>query len=144
MTDRRKLVACVLTGLVGVTLLLWLIRGPRPIWTNIPFLAVSSLLVLLAYFGVYGILYFNIRINRISGRAFRKACGLFFLGAVSFLAGSTTFTLFQFFTHRPVPAANLVALGAALGAMKAWSLQAMAPAAAAGGSPKDARPGRWR
>lgn len=123
MTGRRRLVACVLTGLVCVTLLLWLIRGPRPIWVNIPFLAVSSLLVLFACFGVYGILYFSIRINRISDRAFRKACGLFFFGAVAFLAGSTIFALFQFFTHRPVPAANLVALGAALGAMKAWNLQ---------------------
>ena len=125
MTDQRRPVAGVLTGLVGVTVLLWLIRGPRPIWANIPFLAVSSLLVPFAYFGVYGILYFNVRINRISTHAFRKACWFCFLGAVIVLAGSTTFALYQFVTHRPVPAANLVALGAALGAMKAWSLQAM-------------------
>ena len=128
MTDQRRLVACVLAGLVSIALILWLIRGPRPIWANIPFLAVSSLLIPFAYFVVYGILNFSVRITRMSGRTLQKACGYCFLGAVAFLAGSTIFAVFQFFTHRPVPAANLVALGAALGAMKAWSLQAMAPA----------------
>jgi hypothetical protein len=124
MTDQRRAIAGGLTGLLVVSLLLWLIRGPRPIWSNVPFLTVSLLLVPFAYFGVFGILFLSVSMNRISGRTLRMTCELVFLGAVALLVGSTIFSLFQFFTHRPVPPANLVALGAALGAMKAWDLQA--------------------
>jgi len=129
MTDQRKMVAGGLIALAGVTLSLWLIRGPRPIWSNVPFLAVSLLLVPFTYFGVFGILYLSVTINRVSGRTLRRACGFLFLGAVTLLVVSTIFALFQFFTHRPAPPSNLVALGAALGAMKAWNLQAMTKAA---------------
>jgi len=123
MTDERKPVAGILIALFSVTLLSWLIRGPRPLWTNVPFLAVSMLLTPLAYFAVYGILYLNVRGHHISVRVFRRACGFCFIGAVALLTWSAVFAIFHFATHRPIPAANFLALGLALGSMKTWELQ---------------------
>lgn len=129
MTDERKRVTGILAALFSVTLLLWLIRGPRPFWINVPFLAVSMLLTPLAYFAVYGILYLSLRGQHISVRVLRMACGFCFVGAVTLLTWSTGFAIYDFATHRPMPAANFLALGLALGSMKAWDLQrrTMAP-----------------
>ena|SRR5437867_10321138 len=123
MTDQRKLVVGVLIALFSVTLLLWLIRGPQPFWSNIPFLALSLVLTPLAYFGTHGILYLSVMVNHVSSRAIRGACGFFFVGAVSFLAASAFCAVVRFVSHRPLPPANFLALGVALGAMKAWTLQ---------------------
>ena len=119
----RKQTMVFLISLCGFVLVLWLIRGPRPLSSNLPFLAVSLLLTPLAYLGAYGILYLNSRVNRISVRSLRRQCAFFFLGASFFLAASALFAVTQFVAHRPVPPANLLALGVALGAMKAWDLE---------------------
>ena len=123
MTDQQRLVATILVALLSLMLLLWFIRGPQPFWPNLVFFAVSTLLVPLAYLGVYGILYLVVRVNRISARALRTACGFFFVGAVIVLTWSVVFAVHQFATHRTIPPPNLLALGVALGAMKAWGLQ---------------------
>jgi hypothetical protein len=124
MTDQRSRVITGLIALVSITLLLWFVRGPRPVWPNIVFFAVAMLLAPLAYLGIYAILYLNVRVNHVSNRSLRWTCGFFFLGAVTFLAGSAVFAVYQFATHRPMPPPNLLALGAALGAMRGWGLQA--------------------
>jgi len=123
MTGQRKLVATVLISLLSIMLLLWFIREPRPAWSNVAFFTVSTVLVPLAYFGIYGILHLSVRMNHISDRALRWACGLFFVGAVAFLAASVALTIHRFATHRTIPPPNFVALGVALGAMKSWGLQ---------------------
>jgi hypothetical protein len=123
MTEQRRRVVAVLGLLFFVTLLLWLARGPRPLWTNVPFLAISMLLTPLAYLGVYGFLYLNMKVNHISTRALRVACGFLFLGAAVFLAASAAFAIAHFVNHRPMPPANFLALGVALGSMRAWGLQ---------------------
>ncbi len=123
MTDRRKAAVTALIALLSIMILLWFIRGPGPDWRNVVFFAISMLLVPFAYFAVYGLLYLNVRVNRMSARALRGACGLFFVGASAFLTGSALFSLYQFATHRLLPPPNLLAFGVALGAMKAWGLQ---------------------
>jgi hypothetical protein len=128
MTDKRSLVVGALISLVGVTALLWFIRGGAPDLSNLMFFALSMLLVPLFYFAVYGLLYFIVSANRLSARTVRLACSLFFMGAGLFLACSTLLALYDFATHRSLPTPNLAALGVALGAMKAWGLQSMATA----------------
>ena len=108
MTGQRKLVATVLISLLSIMLLLWFIRGPRPVWPNVVFFAISTLLVPLAYLGIYGILYLSVRVNHISSRALRGACGFFFVGAITFLTGSVVFAVYQFATHRTMPPPNLL------------------------------------
>ncbi|PYT12336.1 MAG: hypothetical protein DMF51_13500 [Acidobacteria bacterium] len=124
MTDQRKLVVTVLVVLLSIMVLLWFIRGPQPAWPNVVFLVISMLLIPLAYLAVYGILYLSARVNHISQRSLRWACGFLLVGAASFLTGSTVFGVYQFATHRLMPPPNLLAFGVALGAMKAWGLQA--------------------
>ena len=123
MMDQRKRATGALLALFATTLFLWLLRGPRPLWSNVRFLTVSMLLTPLAYFGVYGILYLNVRVNHISNGTLRKACGVVFIVGAGFLALSAMSAARQFMTHRPIPPANFLALGVALGAMKAWRLQ---------------------
>ncbi len=128
MTDGRKPVVAVLVGLLGVMVVLWFLRGPEPTWPNVRLFAISLLLVPLAYLAVYGFLYLTVRVNRVSAQALRWACGLLFGVAAFFLAGSTLIAIYDFATHRSLPAPNLLAFGVALGAMKAWGLQAMTTA----------------
>ena len=123
MERQRKQTIAFLACLCGFVLLLWLIRGPRPLSSNLPFLAVSMLLTPLAFLGAYGILYLNIRVNRISDTSFRRLCAIFFVGASFFLAISALYAVARFVTHRPLPPANFLALGVVLGAMKAWDLE---------------------
>ena len=123
MTDQRKIVIVVLISLVCATLLLWLVRGPRPIWGNIPFFAISMLLIPLGYFAVYGVLYLSVRPKHISIRTFRRACALIFFGAAALLVVSATSALVEFINHRIIPPPHFLALGLALGSMKAWGLQ---------------------
>lgn len=123
MTDMRKPVIAALVGLVSLMLLLWFIRGPRPIWPSLAFFAISTLLVPLAALGLYGILYLVVRENQMSSRALRAACGVLFVAAVVFLAWSTMSGVRRFATHRTIPPPNLLALGVALGAIKAWGLR---------------------
>ena len=123
MTDQRGLVVGVLMSLLGVTALLWFIRGAQPDVSNILFFVLSMLLVPLFYLAVYGLLYFIVRTNPLLARAVPIACTLLLSGAGIFLAGSTLFALYDFATHRSLPTPNLAALGVALGAMKAWELQ---------------------
>ncbi|OLD63848.1 MAG: hypothetical protein AUI47_08215 [Acidobacteria bacterium 13_1_40CM_2_68_5] len=124
MIDQRKLVVTVLVVLLSIMVLLWFIRGPQPAWSNVVFLVISMTLVPLAYLAVYGILYLNVRMNHISQRSLRRACGFLLGGAAIFLTGSTLFAVYQFATHRLLPPPNLLAFGVALGAIKAWGLQA--------------------
>src|SRR5215470_11710779 len=88
MTDQRKPVVGALILLFGVTLLLWVVRGPRPIGPELPFFAVSMLLTPLAYLVAYGILYLCVKTNQISIPALRGACGVFFFGGAFFLVVS--------------------------------------------------------
>lgn len=124
MTDQRKTVVIVLTLLLGIMVVLWLIRGPEINLSNLLFLAISLLLIPAAAFAVYVIVYLNVRVNQISDRVVRAICGVLLVGAAVFLAGSVLLAIRDFATHRSLPPPNLLAFGVALGAMKAWGLQA--------------------
>ena len=123
MTDQRRPVVAVLVALLGIMVLLWFIRGPELDLSNVVFFAISLLLVPLAYLAVYVILYLSVSANHISDRTLRGACGFLFVVAATLLAGSALFAIYDFATHRSLPAPNLLAFGVALGAMKAWGLQ---------------------
>jgi|SRR5438552_118920 len=124
ITDQRTLVVAILIALLSLMVLLWFVRGVEPDWSNVVFFAVSMLLIPLAYFAVYGILYLSVRVSRISDRALRGACGVLFVGGATFLSGSALFAVYDFATHRSQPSPSLLAFGVTLGAMKAWGLQA--------------------
>ena len=123
MTDRRKTVVTVLLALLGVMVLLWFIRGPEISLSNLVFFAISLLLIPLAAYAVYVILYLNVRVNRIPDRLVRGVCSVLFVGATLFLMLSMILAIRDFATHRSLPPPNLLAFGVALGAMKAWGLQ---------------------
>jgi hypothetical protein len=123
MTDQRKRAVTVLIVLLSIMILLWFIRGPELSWSNVVFFAISMLLIPLAYLAVYVILYLFVRVNQITDRTLRGACGLLFVGAVILLTGSVLVAIYDFATHRSLPSPNLLAFGVALGAMKAWGLQ---------------------
>jgi hypothetical protein len=123
ITDHRRTVTASLIALLCITLSLWLVRGPRPVWSTLPFLGISMLLIPFGYFGVYVFLYFSFRPGQISIRVLRCACGVILIGAVIFLAGSAAYAVSRFVNHRIIPPPNFLALGVALGAMKGWGLQ---------------------
>ena len=124
MSDPRRRVTAVLVALLGLALLLWLVRGPRPIAANLPFLLVSALLTPVAYGAVFGLLYLWLRNGGPdSAGAYRAACAIVFFAGSAWLAASTLRALREFMTHRPVAGANFVALGLAVGALRAWQLQ---------------------
>ena len=120
MTDQRRRVSGVLVALLGVTMVLWLFRSPEPPFVRVVFVALSILMVPLAYYGTYGILRFNVRVNRITDRALRRACGFFFFGAAGFIVLTATLAVVQVARGSPSIAANCLALGAALGVMRVW------------------------
>ena len=120
MTRHRGRVSSLLVGLLALTMALWLFRSPLPLSTRAVFAAVSVLMAPLAYFGVCGILHFNVRVNRVSVSTLRRACGFFFFPAAAFIVLSTLFAIIQAVVGRPALAANTFALGAALAVMKVW------------------------
>ena len=120
MTDQRRRVTGVLVALLVVTMVLWLSRSPLSLFVRIVFVAVSILMAPLAYYGTYGMLGFNVRVNRISARSLRRACGLFFFGAASFIVLSAILAIVQVAQGRPAMAANVFAFGSVLGVMRAW------------------------
>ena len=123
MTDKRRATAAGLTCLVIVTVVLWLVRGPRPLWSSAPFMVIGMLLIPVAYFATYGILYLCIQFNHISIPNLRAVCALVFFGAATFLVFSAMSSISHFVNHRPMPPPNFLVLGLALGSMKAWTLQ---------------------
>lgn len=123
MTEQRKTVITTLAALLGVMILLWFIRGPEINSSNLVFFAISLLLIPLAAYAIYLILYLNVRVNHIADRVVRGVCGVLFVGASVFLAVSVFLAIRDFATHRSLPPPNLLAFGVALGAMKAWTLQ---------------------
>jgi hypothetical protein len=123
MTDHRRVAAAGLISLVCVTVLLWLARGPRPLLSNVPFMAIAMLLIPIGYYATYGILYVCVQFNHISIPTLRSACGLILLVAAAFLVLSAMFSISRFLNHRPMPPPNFLVLGSVLGSMKAWSLQ---------------------
>ena len=124
MTSQRTVVLAVLSALLGIMVLLWFIRAAQPNLANIGFFLISLLLIPLACFAVYGILYLTVRVNQISDRELRGACTLLFAGAVIYLIASVLTAVYDFATHRSLPSPNLLAFGVALGAMNAWRLKA--------------------
>lgn len=127
MTGQRRTVAAGLISLVCVTVLLWLARGPRPLLSNVPFMAVAMLLAPIGYYATYGILHLCVQFNHISIPTLRSACGAIFFVAAAFLMLSAMFSVSHFLNHRPMPPPNFLVLGGALGSMRAWTLQGGRP-----------------
>jgi len=127
MTDQRRPAAAGLISLVCVTVFLWLARGPRPLLSNVPFMAVAMLLTPIGYYATYGILYLCLQFNHVSIPTLRSACGLIFFVAAAFLMLSAMFSVSHFLNHRPMPPPNFLVLGGVLGSMKAWTLQGSRP-----------------
>ena len=123
MTDLRKPVVAVLSMLLGLTILLWFIRGPQPDVSNVLFFAVSLILVPLSAFAVYGILYLTSRVSAVSDRALRGACVVLWAAGAGCVAISAVSAVYDFATHRSLPSPSLLGFGVALGAMKAWGLR---------------------
>jgi hypothetical protein len=121
MSARQKQVSWVLFGALGLTMSLWLFRSPEPLLVRLIFVGTSILMAPIAYLGMYGILHVSARVNHASERSFRRSSAFFFFGAAGFLLVSAIFTFVQFARGRPAIAANTLALGAALGVMKAWN-----------------------